>query len=119
ARDHVRLVAAVAQARDLAQAQPALEEAHGFVVQKIVHPAAVELGAAANEPALIDATTVTLAIGQHIEAVLDHRREQLRAPAAAVEDDRDLSPADHVAYFAQQSGHCLRPRTIALSGNHQ
>ena len=37
ARDHVRLMAAVAQARDLPQAQLAFEEAHGLVVQKIVN----------------------------------------------------------------------------------
>jgi len=62
---------------------------------------------------------MSFAIGQYIEAILDHRREQLRAPAAAVKDDGDLSPADHAAYFAQQAGHGLRQRSIDLSGNHQ
>src|SRR5216684_3612860 len=33
--DHVGLMAAVAQARDLPQAQPTLEEAHGLIMQKI------------------------------------------------------------------------------------
>ena len=32
ARDHSRLMSAVAQARDLPQAQPALEEAHGRIM---------------------------------------------------------------------------------------
>src|SRR5262249_21235189 len=53
AGDHVRLMAAVAQARDLSQAQPALEEAHRLVVQKILNQSPVELGATADEPPLI------------------------------------------------------------------
>src|SRR5262245_33943927 len=99
AGDHVGLMAALAQACDLPQAQSALEEAHGPIVQKIVYPAPVELGATTNEPPLIDATAVALAIGQHIEAVLDHRREQLRAPAAAVEDNGDPPLADHLPHL--------------------
>src|SRR5207245_7011483 len=39
-------------------------------------------------------TTAALAIGQQVEAVLDHRAEQLGTPAAAVEDDGDPSLAD-------------------------
>src|SRR5258705_9461601 len=112
-------MAAVAQARDLPQAQPTLKEAHGLIVQKKVHPAPVELGATADEPPLIDATTPALAVGQHIEAVLDHRREQLWAPASAVEDNSDPSLADYVAYFAKQTGHSLRQRSIDLPSNHQ
>src|SRR5262249_62111805 len=112
-------MAAVAQARDLPQAQPALEEAHGLIVQKIVHQSPVELGTAANEASLIDATTPALAVGQNIEAILDHRREQLRAPAATVEDNGGLSLTDRVAYFAQQPGHSLRQRSVDLPGNHQ
>ena len=119
ARDHVRLMAALAQPRNLPQAQPALEEAHCLIVQKIVHPTAVELGATTDEPSLIDATAMALAIGQYIEAILDHRLKQLRAPAAAVEDDGDLSLTDHVAHFAQQPGHGLRQGSIDLAGNHQ
>src|SRR5207344_2430039 len=38
AGDHVRLMAIVAQTRNLPEAQLAFEEAHGLVVQKIVHP---------------------------------------------------------------------------------
>src|SRR5262249_41426860 len=68
ARDHVRLMAAVAQARDLSQAQPALEKAHRLIVQKILHQSPVELGAAPDEPPLIDATAVPLAIGEQVEA---------------------------------------------------
>src|SRR5215471_7665706 len=60
----------------------------------VVRP--IQLGATADEPPLIDATAMALAVGQHIEAVPDHRREQLRAPAAAVEDNGDLSFADNV-----------------------
>src|ERR1700730_15301388 len=107
-RDHLRLMAVVAQARDLPQAQLAFEEAHGLVVQKIVDPAPVELGAPPDEPPLIDATAPALAIGQHVETVLDHRAEQLRAPAAAVEDDGDPLLADQVPYFAKQPRQGLR-----------
>jgi len=71
-------MAGVAQTRDLPQAQLAFEEAHGLVVQKIVHPAPVELGTTPDEPPLIDVTAPALAIGQQVEAVLDHRVEQLR-----------------------------------------
>jgi hypothetical protein len=41
-------MAVVAQARDLPQTQLAFEEAHGLVVQEIVHPAPVELGASSD-----------------------------------------------------------------------
>jgi hypothetical protein len=63
-------------------------------VQKIVHPASVEFGLTPDEPPLIDATAPALAIDQQVEAGLDHRVEQLRAPAAAVEDDGDPLLAD-------------------------
>src|SRR5262245_34673673 len=112
-------MAAIAEACDLPQAQPALEEAHGPVVQKIVYPAPIQLGATTNEPPLIDATAVALAVGQHIEAVLDYRGEQLRAPAATVEDNGDPPLADHVAHLTQQTGHSLCHGSIDLSGDHQ
>ena len=54
-----------------------------------------------------------LAIGQQVEAFRDHRAEQLRAPAAAVEHDGDPSLADHVPHFAQQLGQGFRQRRIA------
>jgi hypothetical protein len=88
-------------------------------VQKIVHPAPVELGATPDEPPLIDATAPALAIGQQVEAVLDHRVEQLRAPAAAVEDDGDPSLADQLPHFAKQPGQGLRQRSVDLPGNHE
>jgi hypothetical protein len=56
-------------------------------VQKIIHPTPVELGTTPNEPPLMDATAPPGAIGQQVEALPDYRVEQLRAPAAAVEDD--------------------------------
>jgi hypothetical protein len=73
--DDLRLMAVVAQACDLPQAQPAIEEAHGLIVQEIIHPAPIDLGATPDEPPLIDAPTALLAIGQHVEAVLDHNAE--------------------------------------------
>ena len=112
-------MAVVAQTRHLSQPQPALEKAHGLIVQKIVHQAPVKLGATADKPLLIDATTPALAIGEHVEAVLDHRGEQFRAPAAAVEDDGDLSFADHLPHLSKQTGHGLREGSIDLPGNHQ
>ena len=81
-------------------------------MEKIVHPAPVELGATPDEPPLIDATAPALAIGQQVEAVRDHRAEQLRAPAAAVEHDGDPSLADHVPHFAQQPGQGFRQRSV-------
>ena len=101
AGDHCRLMAVVAQARDLPQAQLAFEEAHGLVVQNIVNRAPVEHGATADEPALIDATAAALAIGEHVEVVLDHHGEQFRAPAAAVEDDGDPSLANHLPHLSE------------------
>jgi TIR domain len=65
AGDHVRLMAIVAQTR-LPEAQLAFEEAHGLVVQKIVHPAPVEFGVTPDEPPLMDAATPALAIGQQV-----------------------------------------------------
>src|SRR5215469_4784165 len=118
ARDHRRLMAAVAQARDLPQTQSALEEAHGLIVQKIVHRAPVKLGATAEEPPLIDATAMALAIGEHVEAALDHRGEQFRAPATAVEDNGDSSLADYLPHLSEQTGHSLCQSSIDLSGNH-
>src|SRR5262249_4508026 len=100
ARDHVCLVAAVAQARDLAQAKHAFVEEHGFIVQKIVLQSPIEPGATADEPPLVDATAMPFAIGQHVEAALDHLGEQLWAPAAAVEDNGHSSLADHLSDLA-------------------
>jgi len=59
------------------------------------------------------------AIGQHVEAVLDYRVEQLRAPAAAVEDDGDPPFADHIPHFAKQPGQGLRQRRVDLPGNYE
>ena len=42
-----------------------------MVVQKIIHPTPIELGATPNEPPLVDATAPADAIDQHVEAVLD------------------------------------------------
>src|SRR5215472_5219607 len=119
ARDHVGLMAAVTQARDLPQTQPAFEEAHGLIMQKIVNRASVEHGATADEAPLIDATAMALAIGEYVEAVLDHRGEQFRAKAAAVEHNSDLSLANHPPHLAKQTGHSLRQGRINLSGHHQ
>jgi len=44
------------------------------------------------------------AIGQDIEAVPDHRLEELRTPATAVEDDGGAPLAEQGAHFAQQIG---------------
>src|SRR5215471_23357 len=87
--NHLGLMTGVAQARDLPQAQLALEEPHRLVVQKIIHCAPVELGATPNEAPLMDPTRPADPISQHVEAVLDNRGEKLRAPAAAIEDDGD------------------------------
>jgi hypothetical protein len=110
---------AVAQARDLPQAQLAFEEAHRLIMQKIVNRASVEHGATADKSPFIDATAMALAIGQYVEAVLDHCGEQFRAKAAAVEDNSDLSLANRSPHFAKQTGHSLRQSSIDLSGNHQ
>jgi hypothetical protein len=101
-------MAALAQARDLPQTQPPLEEAYRLIVQKIVDQSPVEIGATADEPALIDATAMALAIGEHVEAALDHRGKQLRAPATAVEDNGDASLAYHFPHLTKQTRHGLR-----------
>ena len=51
---HLRLMAVVAQAGDLAQPQLAVEETHRLFMQLIVHPAPIELGAPAHEAPLVD-----------------------------------------------------------------
>src|ERR1700680_707083 len=102
ARVHVLLMGAVAQTRHWPQAQPALEKAHRLIVQKILHQSPVELGATADEPSLIDPTAPALAIGQHVEAALDHLDEQFRAPAAAVEDDGDPPLPAQLPHLAKQ-----------------
>jgi hypothetical protein len=78
-----------------------------------------ELGATPDEPPLVDATTPALAIGQHVEAVVDHRGEQLRAPATAVEDDGDSSLADHLPHLAKHARQGLRQRRIDLPSHYQ
>src|SRR3984893_5835564 len=60
APDDPRLMAAVAQAGDLSQAQLAFEETHGLIMQKIVNRTSVEHGATADEAPLIDATAPAL-----------------------------------------------------------
>src|SRR6476659_11345001 len=112
-------MAAVAQARDLSQAQPALEEAHRLIVQQILHQSPVEFGAAADKPPLIDATTVPLAIGEHVEAALDHCREQFWAPSATVKDNGDPSLPYHLPHLAKQTGHRLSQCSVHLPSNHQ
>jgi hypothetical protein len=119
AGDHIGLMAAVAQAGDLPQAQLAFEETHGLIMQKIVNRASVEHGATADEAPLIDATAPALAIGQHIEAVLDHRCEQFRAPATAIEDNGDPPLPDHLPNLAKQTGHSPRQCSVNLPGDHQ
>src|SRR3974390_1296058 len=104
AGDHLRLMAALAQARDLPQAQLAFEQAHGLVVQKIINPAPIELVATPDQAPLIDATTPAPAIGHQVEAALDYCGAQFRAPTAAVEDDGDPSLADQVPHFAEDPG---------------
>jgi hypothetical protein len=99
-RDHLRLVVIVAQACE--RRSLPFEEVHRLVVQEIVDPASIELGTP-NEPPRIDAAATALAIGQQVEAVLDHRREQPRAPAATVEHNGNPAFANQVAYFAKQA----------------
>src|ERR1035438_8312137 len=59
-RDHLGLMAVVAQACDLPQAQLALEEADRLVMQVVAHPAPIELGAAVDEAPLVDETALPL-----------------------------------------------------------
>src|SRR5437016_1240355 len=118
--DHLGLMmAVVAQARDLPQAQLPLEEAHRLIMQLIAHPASVELGAAMDEAPLVDETTLALAISEDIEAVLDHRVEQLRAPPTAVEDDGRAPLADHPAHLSKQLGEGLGQRSVDIPGDEQ
>jgi hypothetical protein len=58
-----------------------------------------------DEPPLIDATAPALAIGQQVEAALDRRVEQLRAPATAVD----------VAYSVE-SGNSVPKPSVDTSG---
>src|ERR1039457_5257227 len=116
--DDLGLMAGLAQACDLPQAQRALEEADRLIMQPIADPATVELGSAVDEAPLVDETALALAIGQDVEAVLDHRVEQLRAPATAVEDDGRAPGADNAAHLAQQIREGLGQRGVDRSEEH-
>ena len=68
----------------------------------------------------IDATAPAFAIGQQVEAALDHHVEQLRAPAAAVEDDGHPPLADQVrALRASRRGKAFVNAGVDLCGDHQ
>ena len=90
-----------------------------LVVQKIIRPAPVELGATPYEPPLMDVTAAASPIREQVEAIVDYRGEQLRAPAAAVEHDGDLALADDIAHLAKQPGQGPRQRRVDLPGKHQ
>jgi hypothetical protein len=51
--DDLRLMTVVAQACDLPQAQPTLEEAHGLIVQEIIHPAPISEQGRTNRRSLM------------------------------------------------------------------
>ena len=112
-------MAVLAQARDLPQAQLPFEKAHRLIMQIIAHPAPVELGAAMYEALLIDPTALAFAIGQDIEAVLDHAAEQLRTPPAAVKDDGHPALADCGAHLSEQGGKGFGQGGVDLCGDRQ
>jgi hypothetical protein len=112
-------MAALAQARDLAQAQFPLKETYRLLMQVIAHPAPIELGSAAHEPPLVDTRALAFAIGEDVEAVLDHPVEQLGAPAAAVEHDRHAPLADHSAHFSKQTREGFGQCGVDFPGDHQ
>lgn len=112
-------MAVVAQACDLPQAQLALEEADRLIMQVIAHPTPIKLGAAMHEAPRVDERALTLAIGEDVKAVLDHRVEQLRTPPAAVEDDGHTPLADHRAYLCQQIGEGFGLRGVDIPGDEQ
>ena len=112
-------MAVVAQAGDLAQAQLALEETHRLLMQVIAHPVPVELGAPAHEAPLVDTTALAFAVGEDVEALLDHSLEQLGAPAAAVEHDRHPPLADRAAHLCEQTGEGSGQCGVDFACDHQ
>ena len=88
-------------------------------MQKIIHPVPVEIGATPDEASLVYVAAAAGAIGNQVEAVLDYRAEQLRAPAAAIEHNGDPPLADDMPHLAQQPGQGLGQRRVDLSGNHE
>ncbi len=117
--DDLGLMAALAQARDLPQAQLPFQEAHRLVMQIVCHPTPIELGAAAYEAPLVDEPTLAFAVGEDIEALFDHAAEQLRTPAAAVKDDGHRAFPERRAHPAQQFGEGLGQGGIQLCGDQQ
>jgi hypothetical protein len=73
-------------------------------VQVVGDGAALDPGVTGDEAVFRNQPALALAIGEDVEALLEHAVEEPRAPAAAIEDDGHLPITDGRAHLAQQFG---------------
>lgn len=72
-----------------------------------------------HEAPRTDKAPFALAVGQQVEALLDHAAEKFRTPPAAIEDDRHLPLADGGAHLSQQLGEGLDQGGIEFGDDQQ
>lgn len=99
AGDDRGLVAVVAQTGHLSQPQGAFEKAHRLVMQTVLDFAPFDASGAEDEPMCSDAASLALAVGQDVEGELQELLEELRAPAASVEDNGQAAVAGELAHL--------------------
>ena len=106
----------VHEARDLAQSQLALEQAHLLVRQDIGDSSSVTPGAAGLETFSGDAGVAAFAIGQQIEVVQD-LEEEFGAEPAAIKDHREPPLAHQRPDLGQDAGQHFDQAGIGLGGD--
>ena len=89
--DDGRLVPALGQASDLAEAKFSFEEAHGLLVEKVAHAPSVQLGFVLGETRFRNPPGTPLAIGQKIKVQGQQLAKQFGTPAPTVKDHRSAS----------------------------
>ncbi len=117
--DRGLVLAVVREARDLPQPELAAEEQDALVGQPVGHLAAVEHCRVILEARAGHVAEAPLAVGQDVEAVVDHLLEQFGAPAAAVEDDGDAAFADQLADLRQDGRQHLHQAGVGLGGEDE
>src|SRR5437867_770848 len=95
------------QARDLPQAEPATQQPHPLIGERIADVAPVDEDLMGAEAALGHPTEAALAVGEDVEALGDKGAEEPRAPSSAVEDDSDAALTDEDADLIEEHGRVL------------
>ncbi len=118
-RDDGRLMAAVGEPGDLAQAQPPAEEPDPSVGEPVGDALAVEDSGARFEAPLWEVTESAFTVSKEVEARVDERSEELRAPPAADEDDSDAALSDERAHLAEDLGEHRHHAGVGFGGDHE